>query len=117
MCLTCSTEPAPVSSPSSSGCGAAQVMSSALLVLANLVAPSPALLPVLPSPAAGGRNLNGPAAAGLRSPCAPAPGSSHPAAALTALSEDGFAAARASVRSSNGLKVRCDPSVLIFTKG
>ena len=79
-------------------------MSSALLVLANLVAPSPALLSPLASPAAGG-NLDAAAVAGLRSSCAPAPGSSHPATALAAPTEDGFAAARASVRSANGLKV------------
>ena len=35
-------------------CGGAQVMSSALLVLGNLSAPSPALLPLLPAPAAVG---------------------------------------------------------------
>ena len=85
-------------------------MSSALLVLANLVAPSPALLPVLPSPASVGR-LGAAAAAELTLTCAFAPGSSQPATSLTPQSADGFTSARAAVRASNGLKVSKQSSV------
>ncbi len=77
-----------------------QVMSAALQVLVNLIAPSAALLPLLPAPGVGA--LHASLMSGLDAPeCT----SGHSSATTAAHIKDGFAAARAALRASNGLKV------------
>ena len=81
-------------------CCCTQVMSAALRVLVNLIAPSVALLPLLPAPA-----VNTPHAALTSGLNAFESTSGHSSSTTAARLEGGFVAARAALRASNGLKV------------